>query len=100
MRAIDAQGLEGLDASAAFRVSARPVPPYALAPVEDGNASGPRPRFRWTRSEEAAGYRLQVAASADFSAPLVDIGGIRRTELRVSDALAPGEYQRPTLYRR
>ncbi|NZA28086.1 FecR domain-containing protein [Luteimonas sp. SJ-92] len=92
VRAIDARGLEGLDAVREVRVAANPPPPFAIAPIEEGATHGPRPRFRWTRSEGAARYRLQVAADASFATPLIDRAGLARTELRAPQELPPGDY--------
>ncbi|WP_407351964.1 FecR domain-containing protein [Luteimonas sp. R10] len=93
VRAVDARGLEGHDAVRGFRISAHPPPPFAIAPVQDDSTAGPRPRFRWTRSEGGAErYRLQVDRDPVFAAPLIDREGLRRTELRAPDPLPPGEY--------
>ncbi len=94
VRAIDAHGLEGFDATARIVVAAQPAPPFAIAPIDEGHATGPRPRFRWTASDQPQlRYRVQIdAASSDFSAPLVSYNDLRRTELRVDEDLSPGEY--------
>lgn len=91
IRAVDADGLEGHDANRAFDVAAQPAPPFALAP-EDGAAAGPRPRMRWAATGEAARYRLQLARDPAFATPLLDLDGLRRTELRVPEDLPPGDY--------
>lgn len=94
IRAIDAHGLEGFDATARIVVAAQPAPPFAIAPAEGGDANGPRPRFRWTGSDDLPlRYRVQVdGAQGDFSSPLVSRDDLRRTELRVGEDLPPGEY--------
>lgn len=93
VRAIDGNGLEGLDTVVRALVAAQPAPPFALAPVAGGDAVGPRPRLRWTGAEQdGLRYRVQVdAATGDFSAPLVSIQDLRREELRTAE-LAPGQY--------
>lgn len=93
VRAIDAHGLEGLDAVARIVVAAQPAPPFAIAPTDGGNAAGPRPRLRWTASDAPAmRYRVQVDAGSDFASPLFSAEDLRRTELRVADDLPPGRY--------
>lgn len=94
IRAIDPHGLEGFDATARIVVAAQPAPPFAIAPAEGSDTNGPRPRFRWTASDQPQlRYRVQVdAGSGDFSAPLVSHDDLRRTELRADDDLPPGEY--------
>lgn len=91
VRGVDADGLEGHDATRAFEVAAQPAPPFALAPA-DGAAAGPRPRMRWAATGEAMRYRLQLAREADFRAPLLDLADLRRTELRTPTDLPPGDY--------
>jgi len=93
VRAIDGNGLEGLDATRTLEVAAQPAPPFVVAPQEGDAAAGPRPRLRWTQSpDEPLAYRVQVAASPDFQAPLVSEAGLRKPVLRVPQDLADGEY--------
>ncbi|WP_165967359.1 FecR domain-containing protein [Luteimonas aestuarii] len=93
LRAIDAHGLEGFDASATVHVAAQPAPPFAIAPTDRGDAAGPRPRLRWTAAD-AAGmrYRVQLDADGTFNAPLVEASDLRRNEYRVPADLPPGGY--------
>jgi len=92
VRAIDANGLEGLDAMRPLEIAAQPAPPFVVAPTRGGSVPGPRPRFRWTQAPQPQTYRLQIAATGDFSQPLIDQTDLRRSELRVSTPLPPGAY--------
>lgn len=93
VRAVDALGLEGLDATVGVTVAAQPAPPFAIAPVDGADAAGPRPRLRWTRDQgRALRYRVQVAATDDFASPLYAREDVDGTELRVGPELPPGEY--------
>lgn len=93
VRAIDALGLEGLDATFAVTVAAQPAPPFAIAPSEGADVAGPRPRLRWTQAEgRALRYRVQLAAAGDFAAPAWTHEDIDGSELRVGHDLPPGEY--------
>jgi len=93
VRAIDANGLEGLDATRAIEVAAQPAPPFVVAPQAGDAVAGPRPRLRWTASPgEPVAYRIQVAATADFQAPLVSEAGLRKPVLRIARDLADGDY--------
>lgn len=92
VRAVDAHGLEGHDAVRGFRIAAQPAPPFAISPAQDGDVAGPRPRFRWTRSEGDMRYRLQVDRDPAFPAPLIDLEGLRHGDRRAPEALPPGEY--------
>ena len=89
-RALDAQSLEGLDASATFVLNARPEPPFTSAPRNGGNAYGAAAELRWARSTAAARYRLQVAAEPTFKSPLLDSDDLTDTSRSVS--LPPGTY--------
>lgn len=89
-RAIDAQSLEGLDASATFVLNARPEPPFISAPRNGGTAYGAGAELRWARSTAAARYRLQVAAEPAFTSPLLDSDDL--TEPTRSVSLPPGTY--------
>lgn len=60
VRAIDANGLEGLPAERRLQVRARPEPPLLLAPAPDGIVGHSRPLFRWTLGPAGSGQRLQL----------------------------------------
>ncbi|MFT4178532.1 MAG: FecR domain-containing protein [Thermomonas sp.] len=93
LRAISADGLEGLDATHAAVIAAQPAAPFVIAPVEGGQAAGPRPRLRWTDSDDdGLRYRVQVATDAGFAAPLAEADDLRRTEWRTPIDLPPGHY--------
>lgn len=91
VRAIAANGLEGRNAVVE---SAIILPaPFALESPDGLMADVDRPRFRWASMGEGSRYHLQVAGSDGYAAPLVDLPGIARTEVRSPVALAPGEYR-------
>jgi hypothetical protein len=92
VRAIDALGQEGHDATRAFVLNARPEPPFPLEPSEGGVVPDGRPQFRWSEPDEAAAYRFQLAAGDDFSAPLVAADRVPEARYAVTDALPPGAY--------
>jgi len=90
VRAIDAQGIEGLDAVIEPQIVL--APPFTLAPIEGGSTQAQRPRFRWTSMGRDVRYHLQVAGPAGFEQPLLDAGDLRSSDLRSPQALAPGPY--------
>lgn len=91
VRGIDGSGLEGRSARHVFELNARPEAPFSSRPAPDSRVHGEAARLAWARSPAAARYRLQVAATADFAAPLaVDRDDLRDTEDEV--ALAPGRW--------
>jgi hypothetical protein len=91
LRGIDAQGLEGRSAETGFVLKARPEPPFLQSPAADGVVYGSEARIAWTRALAARHYRLQVADSADFAAPLrADRERVQSNEAEL--ALPPGRY--------
>ena len=95
VRAVDAQGLEGRDASYTLILKARPEPPLPRAPAPRTVITGTAVELAWAASSEASRYRLQVArvdaGTALFTAPLHDLkalDGLTHT----LDGLAPGAY--------
>lgn len=90
VRAIDAHGIEGLDAVIEPHIVL--APPFTLAPIEGGSTDAPRPRFRWMSMGRDVRYRLQLAGPAGFEQPLLNAGDLRENDLRSPQALAPGLY--------
>jgi len=70
VRAIGADGLEGLDAESAFTLDARPEPPFAREPL--GSTHGDPTRFAWTAGADGDRYHFQLSDEADFSSVLAD----------------------------
>jgi hypothetical protein len=83
VRAIDSAGLEGLDASTAFTLKARPEPPFSTQPQGGARTTDDTLLFTWTRNAAAARYRLQIADTPDFAAPRIDQTDLAVNELRV-----------------
>lgn len=90
VRAIDANGIEGLDAVIEPQVVL--APPFTLAPIEGGRTEAQRPRFRWTSMGRDVRYHLQVAGQEGFEQPQLDAADLRGSNLRSPQALAPGSY--------
>lgn len=66
LRAIDADGLEGLSAEHALTI-ATPEVPRAVLPPPDGWMPSGRPLMQWTVAEGVQAYRVQVGQDAGFS---------------------------------
>lgn len=92
IRGIDAVGLEGFDATHAFKVDARPVAPYVVTPEEGGEEATGRPKFLWAIPEDAARYHLQLSSRDDFSALLQDLPSLSSNSWEAGQALPPGRY--------
>ena len=72
IRAIDAQGLEGLDGERRLTVDARPVPPSLLEPAADAKLHGEPPKLWWSKPEGAVRYHVQVASDPEFKTLVMD----------------------------
>ena len=90
VRAIDAAGLEGAGREAAFRLKARPEPPFLREPAPADRRVGASTRFVWALSSAARSYHLQVAADEGFGSPLHDRPGLTAAELELP--LPPGRW--------
>lgn len=90
VRAIDAAGLEGASREAAFRLKARPEPPFLREPAPADRRVSVSTRFVWALSSAARSYHLQVAADAGFGSPLHDRPGLTAAELELP--LPPGRW--------
>ena len=91
VRAIDARGLEGRDATHAFNMKARPEPPLISAPAPKGKVRATEVEFKWSENPEAATYHLQIAKDASFKSLVHENKAITDAQSTVGQ-LALGEY--------
>lgn len=90
VRAIDAAGLEGLEAERAVTLDARPLPPLAIAPALGERLYQLQANFAWSAVPDARGYVLQVAPTPEF-----DNGVIERSlgpVIQHQETLGEGEW--------
>jgi len=59
-RGVDEDGIEGRDLERTIVVDARPLPPFLIAPPQDGRNRTQPPEFRWAEVEGASGYRFRL----------------------------------------
>lgn len=91
VRAVSADGVEGLDAEHDFDVRDQPLPPLTVRPVNQETVNSARPRFQWSQVEGASASVLQVARDAQFLAPVLEQQSTRAYARPQTD-LAPGAY--------
>jgi len=91
VRAVDARGLEGKDATHAFLLKARPEPPLISAPLSKGKVRSKDVEFRWSENIEAAAYHLQVARDAGFKSLVHENKAVKGAMATVAD-LPLGDY--------
>jgi len=92
VRGVDDLGLEGKNVVRAILIDARPQPPVPLKPADGHVLRGTTPELQWTASAEAARYRLEIAADADFKQSLVDRDDIDGTRFDTAALAEPGKY--------
>ena len=54
VRAVDARGLEGIEATHAFTLKARPEPPLVSVPPRKGKVRASMVEFKWSENSEAS----------------------------------------------
>jgi hypothetical protein len=91
VRAISADGVEGLDAEQDMVVRDQPAAPLTVRPVNQETVRSARPRFQWSKVEQARSTVLQIARDAQFLAPVLEQES-RGTHLRPATDLAAGSY--------
>ena len=92
VRAIDGQGLEGLDAERRITVDARPVPPNLLEPAADAKLHGEPPKLWWSKPEGAVRYHVQVSSDASFADLVMDEPALDGERHTMAAEPPPGTY--------
>ncbi|TDM06294.1 MAG: hypothetical protein C4K60_17040 [Ideonella sp. MAG2] len=87
-RRVDANGLEGRDATTRFVLRARPEAPAAIAPTQRAKLPIGELQIAWAENTEAASYRLQVAKDPQFAQVVKELPAIKgaRTTVRMEQA--------------
>ena len=92
VRAIDSNGLEGLNASREITVKARPEPPFLQSPEDQSTQRGDRLDFTWAKVSEAVGYHFQLASDADIKNTLLEERNWADTRFATPKPIMPGKY--------
>lgn len=87
--AIDEMGLEGLPMIAAFKLKARPEPPFSVQPKKKHRGNGVE--FMWTEASQTQASRLQVARDMAFKDIVLDQSPIQGVGHNLAE-LKPGQY--------
>lgn len=91
-RAIDKVALEGSDAVRAFKLKARPEPPFTSEPKNKNKLAAEKVEFKWANSTDAGSYRFQLASNADFSKTISDERGVKSSAFSPAESIKPGDY--------
>jgi hypothetical protein len=94
VRAIDAAGLEGINAEKKLTVAARPFAPTLVAPLAESSISPSQVQFVWNPVNKSAPTktRLQIARDARFTNIVVDQKEVTTSPFLLPETLAPGSY--------
>lgn len=92
VRAVDEFGLEGRDADLAFRLKARPEPPFASQPQNKAKLRADTVTFAWAQASEAQHYAFQLASDASFAQTVLTDERVAETKLATTGKLAPADY--------
>ncbi len=92
IRGIDAQGLEGLDATHAFTVDAHPLPPAPQSPPPGARTARSRPVLEWAPRDACTRYRLQLTRTGEFTSPPVDLSDLSKPRWSPEHPLPNADY--------
>jgi hypothetical protein len=92
LRAIGSDGLEGRDRIIQLDMDTHPRPPVPLQPGDGQVFRGTPGQLRWTASEDAAAYLLELAREPAFDDLIERIDGLDGTNHQPADGLVPGTY--------
>lgn len=90
IRAIDANGLEGLDTRHSFKLNGAPIAPTHLTAKND-LLVGEKIALQWNPSESAESYLLEVSDTDTFET-LIAKDKTENSQLEINELLAEGEY--------
>lgn len=90
VRAVDANGLEGLDAKHEFQLNQAPMAPHGLS-AQETNLVGQELQLNWLPLENAENYEVEVARDEDFSDVFVVEPAVENSKTITADRL-PGKY--------
>jgi hypothetical protein len=91
LRAKDQHGIAGYDAVHAFTLNAQPLAPNLVLPPDGAVVRDAQPELRWSASQGANAYALEVATDSAFHA-LVTKHRLQSTSVKIASPLAPGKY--------
>lgn len=73
------------------RPASAPAAPHPVAPLGGAPVDAAAAEFRWTPVPGAAGYRLQIAPTPDFSYEVIEVEAGPAASLTLHDTLPVGE---------
>lgn len=92
MRAVTANGTEGLDATHSMHIGIKAKPAILVAPLPDQVFNSVQPVFRWKDDQQHQRARLEIADNSAFEPVLVESDYIESSHTQLDFKLPPGEY--------
>jgi hypothetical protein len=92
VRAFDVDRLEGLNATQAFTVDARPLPPALTGPSDAAPINDAQPGFSWSANPADTAWHFQLAGDADFNEKLADLTVLQAPHFQLDQTLTEGDY--------
>lgn len=92
VRAIDAKGLEGVDAVKRIELRARPEPPFFSTPADGAKLRTDAPEFTWANVVGIDRYAIQIATDSAFERIVSESGDVGAAQFQPATRLPPGEY--------
>lgn len=92
LRSIDDIGLEGRDNVRPLEINARPEPPFIVGPNTGSIVRVAVPELRWTQTENATHYHLQVAMDEAFTQAVFEQEVYTSDRWQPQTLLAEGDY--------
>ena len=91
IRGIDDHGIEGRESTRGFTLASLPQPPSLLRPNQEAIIDTSRPIFQWSAQPQAEAYLVQLAATPNFSKPLIK-SRTETTSYQPQEPLPVGRY--------
>lgn len=92
VRGIDVNGLEGKGRVASLVLDAQPQPPLSLNPPDGAVQRGGDVEMKWTLSENAERYLLEIATDEDFQQIVQRVTDLEEARYQLQNISEPGTY--------
>ncbi len=92
VRAIDSDGLEGLNTAHKFKLVVPIEPPLLTTPSANTTMQKQPASFHWEAAENSATFHFQLSTRGDFSTLIIDRPDHQKTQLNLENRLEYGDY--------
>lgn len=92
LRAVDAQGFQGMDFKANLQIDIRAKPAHPISPADQENSEESQPLFRWQLQQSGDLSRLELARDPEFTQLVSQSSFANSTQAIPPQRLTPGRY--------